>query len=223
MRPCSGTAVASVANISVTTTMSCSLPSPPPSVPPVVNCGVRDAVIDDTTTDEALLDSTQPTLVSGFVHPCLDGEPLSDSETSSSSSSSGSSAVGAYAMYALNENSSASEAAGFGSSRLPPSSATRHDDCSLASPFAHLDDEGLCRRSSEISEFFRSAQRGINPGRSPAVPPTGSLANKVRALSSECLAGLGWGEGRGGVRGHWRGRSESEPHFLPGTYVLLVW
>lgn len=184
---------------------------------------MRKTVIDDTI-DEAR-ESTQPTLVSGFALHGLDGEPLSDSETSSSSSSSsGSSAVGAYAMYALNENSSADEAADFGPSPLPTSPATRHDDCSLASPFAHLDDEGVCRRGSdEISDFFRSAQCDINPGRSAAVPATRSLVNKVRALSSECLEGLGWAKGRGGVKGHWRGRSESEPR-LPGaySYVLLV-
>lgn len=222
MRPCSRTAVGGVANTSVATTMRFSPSSPHPPPPPVVNCSVRKTMIDDTIYEA--LESTQPTLVSGFTLHGLGGEPLSDSETSSLSSSSGSSAVGAYAMFALNEKSSADEAADYGPSPLPTSPATSHDDCSLASPFAHLDDEGLCRRGSdEISDFFRSAQCGINPGRSAAVPATRSLVNKVRALSSECLEGLGWAKGRGGGKGHWRGRSESEPR-LPGaySYVLLV-
>lgn len=220
MLPCSRAAVGGLANTSVATTVRFSPSSPHPPPPPVVNCSVRKAVIDDTI-DEAR-ESTQPTLVSGFALHELGGEPLSDSETSSSSSSSGSSAVGAYAMYALNENSSADEAADFGPSPLPTSPTTRHDDCSLASPFAHLDDGGVCRRGSdEISHFFRSSQCGINPGRSAAVPATRSLVDKVRALSSECLEGLDWTKGRGGGKGHCRGRSESEPR-LPGAYVLLV-
>lgn len=183
--------------------------------------GVDDGAVRLTTT-----------LVSGFALDRLAEEEENvtfsedKSETSDTSSSSGSSAVGAYAMYSL----SAREEGGSDPSSLDccevegivGALAKPRDDCSRSSP---RDDEGNeGQRLLSGNDHLEQASRMAIPeekGLTAAVASARSFG-KVRAFSSQCLEGLGWGEGTGGGVAElrrWRGRSESEAR-ISGAYVF---
>lgn len=185
--------------------------------------------------DEAV--GLTPSFASGFALDRLAEEEEEEenvtfsedkSETSETSSSSGSSAVGAYAMYSL----SAREEGGSDPSALDccvvegivGALAKPRDDCSRSSP--QDDDEGIDEGQRLLSgnDHLQQASKMVIPeekGLTAAVASTRSFG-KVRAFSSQCLEGLGWGEGTGGGAAElrrWRGRSESEAR-ISGAYVF---
>lgn len=164
---------------------------------------------------------------------------LQDDETSSetsSSSSSGSSAVSCGAMMALSARDG---------------DEGEEDDLGTLVPALHRDGvESVTRESrhdlpppacSSVHRirqpFFRSfiteasktlsAATATTSGRNSQGTPPRRIGHHFRALSSQCLEGLDWGDSdgggvAGGRRHHRRERSESEPQLLLGMYTSII-
>lgn len=169
-----------------------------------------------------------------------------NSETSETSSS-GSSAVGAYAMYALSKGEGSDDSTaslleddrGFSRALAHPSEGRRnHNDDEDDEYYPRRQDVTCLSGNLFVNRIFdqdrgtnKNSRRMVTPesfgtsnsSNTPSAPQGVRTHTKVRALSSECLEGLGWGEGARGLgsKRHFRGRSESEPS-IPGAYLTQI-
>ncbi|CAM9997641.1 unnamed protein product, partial [Ascophyllum nodosum] len=148
--------------------------------------------------------------------PLTETEQCSDTTSDSETSSSESSVMGSNSMYAFDAPDNSITPSGRIECDFSGAATTR----SSATDKADAKD---CARTSFPRVTENTGQTGtmtddVDGGESDRERSSRYLS-KVRALSSECLKSLSWGETRGGddnQKRYWRERSESEPR-IPET------